>query len=301
MFLKHNSLLKIKNTLYMATYVIGDLQGCYDNLVQLLNKINFQPQHDKVWFVGDLVNRGHDSLRTLRYVKNLGTAAQTVLGNHDLHLLAIYHNLKHNNDASIKAILDAPDCDELMLWLRNRPLLHYDEQSQFTMVHAGIYPHWNLPQAKQYANELETVLRSDNYLAFLNNMYGDLPNLWQPSLSNWERLRFICNSFTRMRYCTKDGQLDFEFNGAPGSQQNNLIPWFDVANRAKIKTKIVFGHWSTLGYYQEQQNISLPANIFAIDTGCVWGGKLTALKIPSPDKSEHIEIISVNCPKQAKK
>lgn len=280
----------------MAIYAIGDLQGCFDDLTKLIDKINFNPDQDKLWFVGDLVNRGPDSLSTLRYVKDLGNSAQTVLGNHDLHLLATYHGLKKNNDTSITEILSAPDCDELMHWLRNQPLLIHDTKSQFTMVHAGIYPEWTLSQAQQHAQELETILASNNYLDFLNHMYGNTPNQWQDSLAHWERLRFICNAFTRMRYCTPDMALDFEFNGAPGTQDNGLIPWFNIENRKAKKEKIVFGHWSTLGYFQETLDFPLPETIFATDTGCVWGGKLTALKI-----TDSIDVISVDCPKRNNK
>ncbi len=278
----------------MAIYAIGDLQGCYEDLINLLDKINFNTQNDTLWFVGDLVNRGPDSLKTLRYVKDLGTNALTVLGNHDLHLLATYHGLKRNKDASIQEILNAPDCEELINWLRSQPLLVHDKKSQFTMVHAGIYPLWNLSQAQQYAHELETVLRSSGYLDFLKHMYGDLPNKWHKDISAWERLRFICNAFTRMRYCSPECQLDFNHNGELGSQGNELIPWFDVKQRAAQKNKIVFGHWSTLGYFKDQKKFSIPDNIYPTDTGCVWGGKLTALKI-----TRSIEVISIDCPNRA--
>jgi len=276
----------------MAIYAIGDLQGCYEDLTNLLEKINFDQHTDKLWLVGDLVNRGPDSLATLRFVKNLGNAAQTVLGNHDLHLLAMYHGLKKNKDSSIQQILDAPDCEELMNWLRSQPLLFHDKQNHFTMVHAGLYPLWNLQQAQQYAAELESVLSGDDYLDFLNNMYGDKPNLWKETLTGWDRLRFICNTFTRMRYCKLNGKLNFSENGVPGSTKNNLVPWFELNNHKD--EKIVFGHWSTLGYFQEKNELSLPPNIYALDTGCVWGGKLTALKI-----TKTAQLISINCPKRA--
>lgn len=279
----------------MAIYAIGDLQGCYEDLVNLLDKVNFDAQKDTLWFVGDLVNRGPDSLATLRFVKNLGASAKTVLGNHDLHLLATYHGLKRNNDPSIQEILKAPDCDELINWLRAQPLLIQDEQNQFNMVHAGIYPLWTLAQAQQYAHELETVLASDSYLDFLNNMYGDLPNKWQTDLAGWDRLRFICNAFTRMRYCTIDNQLDFTCNSAPGTQKEGLVPWFNIKQRKASNNQIIFGHWSTLGYFKEQQSITLPDNIYPTDTGCVWGGKLSAFKLTNP-----IEIISINCPNRTK-
>jgi len=278
----------------MAIYAIGDLQGCYKDLLELLNKINFKSEKDTLWFVGDLVNRGPDSLSTLRFVKDLGQSAQTVLGNHDLHLLAIHQGIRKNNDSDIQKIIDAPDCEDLMQWLRQQPLLHYDAQSQFTMVHAGIYPHWTLDQAKEYANELETILSSEQYPEFFKNMYGNSPDQWQESLSGWDRIRFICNSFTRMRYCHPNGQLDFTFNGAPGSEENDLIPWFNLQSRCTENNKIIFGHWSTLGYFKKQNNLTLPKNIYATDTGCVWGGQLTALNIDNPT-----ETISIDCPKRA--
>lgn len=286
----------------MAIYAIGDIQGCYEDLTRLLDKVNFNPANDKLWFVGDLVNRGPDSLATLRFIKDLDTVAQTVLGNHDLHLLATYHGLKRNKDPSIQELLNAPDCVELIDWLRTRPLLIHDEQTDFTLVHAGIYPHWTLDQAKAYASELERILCADNYLDFLNHMYGNQPNKWSENLSSWERLRFICNSFTRMRYCTADGQLDFDYNGVPGSDEHNLVPWFDVSKRANAKEKIIFGHWSTLGYFQKQNNLKIPANIYPTDTGCVWGGSLSALKIEASKNNDSVwitETISIDCPQRA--
>lgn len=284
----------------MAIYAIGDVQGCYEDLTNLLDTIHYNPSNDKLWFVGDLVNRGPDSLRTLRFIKELGDNAKTVLGNHDLHLLATYHGLKGNNDSSVQELLNASDCDELIHWLRTQPLLIHDEQTHFTLVHAGINPLWTLSQAKQYANELEKVLSAENYLDFLNHMYGNLPNQWSEELTGWDRLRFICNSFTRMRYCHANGQLDFDYNGAPGSQENNLIPWFDVSNRANENEKIIFGHWSTLGYFQKQNNLKIPANIYPTDTGCVWGGTLTALKIESNNGHGYTtKFISIDCPQRA--
>ena len=284
----------------MTIYAIGDIQGCYEDLTNLLEKVNFKPLEDKLWFVGDLVNRGPDSLSTLRFIKSLGDSAQVVLGNHDLHLLAIYHGIKKNKDASVQEILDASDCGELLDWLRKQPVLFHDAQTNFIMVHAGIYPHWSLEQAKSYAHELENVLSSDNYLDFLNHMYGNKPDEWSEELSDWERLRFICNSFTRMRYCKANSQLDFDFNGAPDSQINDLIPWFDIPNRDCKDEKIIFGHWSTLGYFQKENNLSIPDNIFATDTGCVWGGTLSALKIDLRNNGQFkTEMVSIDCPQRS--
>ena len=285
----------------MAIYAIGDIQGCYEDLQNLLNKISFNPIKDKLWFVGDLVNRGPDSLKTLRFVKKLGSAAQIVLGNHDLHLIAIYHGIKKNKDSSINDILKAPDSKELIDWLRKQPLLHYDKETKFTLVHAGIYPLWKLKQAKVYAKELEHVLRGDDYLDFIKHMYGNKPAKWSNKLKGWDRLRFICNSFTRMRYCKKKGELEFDENGVPGSQSNKLVPWYEFPERVSKKKKIIFGHWSTLGYFIQPNGLTLVNNVYATDTGCVWGGKLTALKIDVDiDGDTSTKFISVDCPQRSK-
>ncbi|MCK5724436.1 MAG: symmetrical bis(5'-nucleosyl)-tetraphosphatase [Gammaproteobacteria bacterium] len=272
----------------MATYAIGDLQGCYDSLLRLLDKLNFNESKDTLWFAGDLVNRGPDSLSTLRFVKSLSDNAITVLGNHDLHLLAIAAKHKKTKDSGLKEILNADDADDLLNWLRKQPLLHHDPRLNCTMVHAGIYPDWDLQDAQKYANELETVLRSDDYLDFIFNMYGNLPDKWDDELKGWERLRIICNIFTRMRYCENDGTLNFKSHGAPGTHPENTVSWFEVPNRKVMESKILFGHWSTLGIINKK-------NIYALDTGCVWGGKLTALRIDT----ENPEYISVDCPGDA--
>jgi bis(5'-nucleosyl)-tetraphosphatase (symmetrical) len=272
----------------MATYAIGDVQGCYDSLQRLLDKLQFDSGKDTLWFAGDLVNRGPDSLSTLRFVKSLGNSAITVLGNHDLHLLAIAAKHKNSNDPSLTEILHAKDSAELLHWLRNQPLLHHDPELNFTMVHAGIYPHWDLAAAQLHANELETVLRSDTYLDFILHMYGNLPAQWDEKLESWDRLRFICNSFTRMRYCEMDGALNFKSHGAPGTHPENTVPWFELPSRIIKNERLLFGHWSTLGRVNKN-------NIYALDTGCVWGGKLTALRLDSASP----EYISINCPGDA--
>ncbi len=267
----------------MATYAIGDLQGCYDSLLRLLDKLNFNPEKDKLWFAGDLVNRGPDSLSTLRFVKSLGEQAITVLGNHDLHLLAIAYNVKTTRSPDLQRILDAEDRDELLQWLSSRPLIHHDSRLGYTIAHAGIYPLWTLQQAKDYATELEYILKN-NLSEFLNHMYGNKPDKWQESLTYFDRLRFICNSFTRMRFCYQDSTLDFSSNGAPGTIPEDTSPWFDISERKTKEDKILFGHWSTLGMINKK-------NVYALDTGCVWGGELTALRI---DK-ENPEYISIDC------
>ncbi|MCW9030282.1 MAG: symmetrical bis(5'-nucleosyl)-tetraphosphatase [Gammaproteobacteria bacterium] len=272
----------------MATYAIGDLQGCYDSLLRLLDKLKFDSAQDTLWFAGDLVNRGPDSLSTLRFAKSLGDNAVTVLGNHDLHLLAIAAKHKKTHDVGLKDILHADDAAELLDWLRMQPLLHHDKELNFTMVHAGIYPEWDLKTAQQSAHELESVLRSENYLDFIFHMYGNLPGKWDDNLQSWDRLRFICNSFTRMRYCEKDSTLNFHSHGAPGTHPENTLPWFELPSRKMTDERIIFGHWSTLGKINKK-------NVYALDTGCVWGGELTALRIDS----EEALYISVDCPGDA--
>lgn len=272
----------------MATYAIGDLQGCYDSLLRLLEKLKFDDTKDTLWFAGDLVNRGPDSLSTLRFVKSLADSAVTVLGNHDLHLLAIAAKHKSTNDKSLQEILNADDSEDLLNWLRQQPLLHHDPQFNFTMVHAGIYPGWSLKEAQQHASELETILRSDNYLDFVFNMYGNLPEKWNDNLESWDRLRFICNSFTRMRFCEPDGTLNFKSHGAPGTHPENTLPWFDIAEHKAKNDRVIFGHWSTLGRVNKH-------NVYALDTGCVWGGELTALRIDT----SITEYISIECPGDA--
>ena len=272
----------------MASYAIGDIQGCYDSLQRLLDKLKFDPAKDTLWFAGDLVNRGPDSLSTLRLVKSLANSAITVLGNHDLHLLAIAAKHKNTKDPGLKKVLKANDAEELLTWLRKQPLLHHDAQLGYTMAHAGIYPGWNLQDALCHAAELEKVLRSENYLDFIFNMYGNLPEKWHDELEGWDRLRFICNSFTRMRYCEKSGKLNFKTHGAPGTHPKYTLPWFDVAKRKAANERILFGHWSTLGKITKK-------NIYPLDTGCIWGGELTALSL----KKDTPEYISITCPGDA--
>jgi bis(5'-nucleosyl)-tetraphosphatase (symmetrical) len=266
----------------MAIYAIGDIQGCYDELLGLLDAIAFNVHHDQLWFVGDLVNRGPKSLESLRFIKNLGNAAVVVLGNHDLHLLAAScAPLAQNTKTALDQILTAPDQDELIHWLRHRPLLHH--QQDYCLIHAGLPPQWDFKNAQIMANEVESVLQSDDYPELLKTMYANTPDIWSEHLSGMPRLRFIVNCFTRMRYCDSKGRLDFEHNGPPGSQPKNLMPWFNVPGRKSANTRIVFGHWSSLGYYEGE-------NCFAIDTGCLWGGQLTALKLTPP-----VTKFSVDC------
>jgi bis(5'-nucleosyl)-tetraphosphatase (symmetrical) len=256
----------------MAVYAIGDIQGCYDELRALLDKLKFDPDNDQLWLCGDLVNRGPKSLQSLRFIKSIEQAVVTVLGNHDLHLLAIAEGLAKTRDPGLHELLQASDADELLGWLRHRPLLHYDPGHDYCLVHAGIYPRWTLTQAQQHARELETVLRGSDYHEFLNHMYGDQPVLWSEQLTGWERLRFICNSFTRMRYCRIDGSLELHAKGTPEKPPDACYAWFQWPQREAIDTTILFGHWSTLGLHRE-------GNVHSLDTGCVWGGQLTAYEL----------------------
>lgn len=257
----------------MPVYAIGDLQGCFDQLEKLLNEMAFDADRDRLWFVGDLVNRGPKSLQTLRFIKSLGERAVSVLGNHDLSLLAIAagHVRKRRRD-TVDDILQADDRDELLDWLRNRPLLHHDTDLGYTMIHAGLPPQWDLPTARACAEEVETALRGDDYGNFLAHMYGDEPRRWSDDLRGWERLRFITNCFTRLRYCDTEGRLHLHSAGAPGSQPAPFVPWFDVPGRASAASRIVFGHWSSLGAYTAP-------GIFCVDSGCLWGGQLSALRL----------------------
>jgi len=258
----------------MTTYAIGDIQGCFDELRALLDQIDFDEQCDSLWFVGDLVNRGPKSLETLRFVKSLGERAITVLGNHDLHLLATWQN-KHRHFKSndtLAPIFAADDSEELLEWLRGRPLLHHDAQLDYTMIHAGLPPQWDLAMAQQCAHEVENVLRGERFKEFLGHMYGNKPNQWNPELHGWDRLRFIVNCFTRLRFCTPAGELEFDQKGHPDRNSGGRIPWFRAPERCWEGTRLVFGHWSTLGLHHEN-------NTTAIDTGCLWGGRLTALRL----------------------
>ena len=257
----------------MAIYAIGDVQGCFDELTALVNKISFKPGTDHLWFVGDLVNRGPKSLETLRWVKSLGEHATTVLGNHDLHLLAAYAKVKPvSESSSLTPTLRAKDADELVYWLRHRPLIHYDSKLNTAMLHAGLLPQWSIENALAYAQEVEQVLRSENYTDFLNNMYGDTPNQWDENLTGWDRLRVITNAFTRLRFCNHAGVMSLVDKGPPGTQSQEMQPWYEIRSRRSKSTTIVFGHWSTLGYQDKN-------NVIATDTGCLWGGFLTAVSI----------------------
>jgi bis(5'-nucleosyl)-tetraphosphatase (symmetrical) len=260
----------------MAVYAIGDIQGCYDELRQLLDRLNFDPAVDRLWLTGDLVNRGPDSLGTLRFVRSLGAGAITVLGNHDLHLLAVATTAGRlrRGDDSLRPVLDAPDRDELLDWLRRQPLLHHDVTYRATLIHAGLPPEWDLNLARACAAEAETMLRGPQCREFFEHMYGDQPRRWDPTLDGWARLRFIINCLTRLRYCAPDGRLALEHKGAPQSQRDDVMPWFQSPGRKSRGQRIIFGHWSTLGRVTWEDE-----SVWGLDTGCVWGGSLTALRI----------------------
>lgn len=259
----------------MAVYAIGDVQGCFDELQTLLDRVGFNPGADRLWFAGDLVNRGPKSLETLRFIRGLGNAAVSVLGNHDLHLLALAHDLPlDKDDHTMDAILVAPDRDELVDWLCHRPLLHHDDDLGYTLLHAGLPPQWDLHAARQHAHEVESMLKSTQRALFLEEMYGNKPKQWNEDLKGWDRLRFIVNCFTRLRFCDEEGRLDLSSKGPPGTQQDGYRPWFEVKKRRSRDLKIIFGHWSALSFGEHD-----PTGVYPVDTGCLWGGALTALRI----------------------
>ena len=268
----------------MAIYAVGDVQGCYAELQQLLEQVRFDPAQDKLWLVGDLVNRGPDSLAVLRLVQSLGNSAITVLGNHDLHLLAVANGIAepHRTD-TLDEILNAPDRDELLHWLRNRPLLHVEDS--YVLVHAGLLPQWSVVSAASLAREAETALRGNDYVTFLKRMYGNTPRGWRDDLTGYKRLRVIINTFTRMRICTLAGEMEFKFKSEIHNIPPGYLPWFDVPNRASAASTVIFGHWSALG-------LVLRENVMALDTGCLWGGPMSAVRLDD----RHLFQVTCNNP-----
>jgi bis(5'-nucleosyl)-tetraphosphatase (symmetrical) len=262
----------------MARWAIGDVQGCDAELGQLLARIHFQADRDQLWFVGDLVNRGPDSLAVLRRVRALAANAVVVLGNHDLHLLAVAwvpgHRLRRGD--TLDAVLAAVDREALLGWLLERPLAHHDLARNDLMVHAGLVPQWHAGQARRLAGEVEQALRA-NPRALLETMYGDQPDCWDDSLAGVDRLRFIINTLTRLRLCTREGRIDLRQKGSPQAALPPWQPWFRVAARASAATRVVFGHWSALGFYRGE-------GVLALDSGCVWGGSLTAVDLDDPGR-----------------
>lgn len=265
----------------MSIFVVGDIQGCYQELEQMLSMIQFDKAKDKLWLVGDLVNRGANSLSVLRLIKSMGDAAVTVLGNHDLHLLAVAAGVAelHHSD-TLDEILAAPDRDELLTWLRQQRMLHV--QNNFVLLHAGLLPEWNVAQAQQLAHEVEQSLRGPDYVTFLEKMYGNTPNHWSDTLKGYNRLRVITNALTRMRICSLRGEMQFKFKGELGDVPEDYLPWFDIPQRTSADATVIFGHWSALG-------LIVKPNVIALDTGCLWGGMLTAIRL------EDRKLFQVNC------
>ncbi|CAA0120653.1 Bis(5'-nucleosyl)-tetraphosphatase, symmetrical [BD1-7 clade bacterium] len=256
----------------MATYAVGDLQGCLDPLLCLLERVKFDPIQDTLWCAGDLVNRGPQSLETLRFVKSLGDACVAVLGNHDLHLLAVaYGGAKLKRSDTLKEILEADDCENLLTWLRHQPLVHHEYD--YTLVHAGIPPIWSIKQARARAKEVEAVIQGPDYLNYFREMYGNKPDLWHDDLSGQDRLRCITNYLTRMRFCHADSTLDLSNKNGPEDAAPGTSPWYAFENRKAAGQRIIFGHWAAL------QGDSQGPDVFAMDTGCVWGGQLTLMRL----------------------
>jgi bis(5'-nucleosyl)-tetraphosphatase (symmetrical) len=269
----------------MATWAIGDVQGCHDELARLIDKLRFDPARDTLWFCGDLVNRGGQSLAVLRLVRSLGERAIVALGNHDLSLLAIAERKREDQarvNAELREVLFAPDRDELLDWLRRQNLLHVDRTLGFALVHAGLFPRWTIEQALGMAREIEDKLRSESYRRLMKQLFGNKPDLWTPKLRGIDRWRAGINVFTRMRYCDVRGRISFADKGAPGTQRPGLYPWYEVPGQVKRDIRVVCGHWSTLGRF-------VGLGVHAIDTGCVWGGALTALRLDGAE----IEFVSI--------
>lgn len=260
----------------MATYAIGDIQGCYRELVELLDRINFNEKKDRLWSTGDTVNRGPDSLAVLRLLRQLD--AIVVLGNHDLHLLAVASGkAKAKEKDTLQNILKAPDREPLLAWLKTRPLLHRDRDLACTLIHAGLPPQWNISRAQSLAQEVEQVLQGSEADEYFSHMYGNEPTLWSDDLSGWDRLRFITNCLTRLRFCYPDGRISMKDKGPPGRQAKPLLPWYQIKDRHSREQTILFGHWATIRLGDKQDFKS--NNVHALDTGCIWGGKLTAMRL----------------------
>jgi len=261
----------------MTTWAIGDIQGCHDELRALVAQLDFRADRDQLWFTGDLVNRGPQSLETLRYVRSLGDNAVTVLGNHDLHLLAVAYATKRKIKSAdtIEDILEARDRDTLLEWLISRPLIHHDSSRKTLLVHAGLVPQWSADTAATLAREVEAALKKDPRALF-DEMYGDQPDKWSDGLNGMERLRFAINALTRLRICTRDGRVDLKMKGGTKDIRAPFKPWFEWDNRESRDERVIFGHWSALGFVSTQ-------GVVGLDTGCVWGGSLTALDIDAAD------------------
>ena len=265
----------------MATYAVGDIQGCYDPLRHLLDKLKFDPAQDVLWVAGDMVNRGPKSLETLRFLKSLGDSVVAVLGNHDLHCLAVAYGIRQQKAKdTLSCLFEAPDADELIQWLRFRPMLHHDVQRKVTMVHAGIPPMWTLDQAIHQARSFEEVLRSDNCIKCLKRIFKTTkPQLWDDEFKWKKKLWFTASYFTRMRFCSAYGMLDLESKGE-ASVEAGFAPWFSFSESPCYYEKIIFGHWAAL------EGVTGRENIHAIDTGCVWGRYLTAINVDTLQRTQ---------------
>jgi bis(5'-nucleosyl)-tetraphosphatase (symmetrical) len=263
----------------MATYAVGDIQGCLGPLQCLLDTVEFQPGRDRLWLCGDLVNRGPESLETLRFLYRMRDSVVAVLGNHDLHLLAVaWSKHKARDKDTIREILDAPDRSQLLEWIRRFPLLHHDPKLGYAMVHAGIPPIWSLGRALQYSREMEFILQSEELTNFLSHMYGNQPDRWHDHLHGPDRWRLITNYFTRMRFCSADGQLELTCKQGPDKAPAGFAPWFTYPNPALERTRLVFGHWASLEGKTERPGLH------ALDTGCVWGRSLMALCLETEER-----------------
>jgi bis(5'-nucleosyl)-tetraphosphatase (symmetrical) len=267
----------------MATYAIGDIQGCYHAFMALLARLQFNAKRDTLWLVGDLINRGNGSLEVLRWCYQHQLSLKVVLGNHDLHSLAVVHGLKsaHKSD-TLQASIDAHDSDDLFNWLRHQRMMIVQDgyaHGSYAMVHAGLLPQWTLDEALIHAREVEMALQSDNYHDFLANMYGNQPKQWRADFTGMDRLRIITNAFTRLRVCSADGEMEFAFKGELQDVPAGYMPWFDVPNRQSLTAHIICGHWSALGLSQRN-------NIYALDTGCLWGGQLTAMCLETKEVTQ---------------
>ena len=250
----------------MVTYAIGDVQGCFDELDELLGRIGFDRDRDRLWFVGDLVNRGPKSLEVLRFVRDLGERAVIVLGNHDLHLVTQHEGFERKRkEDTFEDVLGAPDAGELVDWLRTRPMMHVE--GRYAMVHAGLLPQWTIEKSLSLAGEVERALQSENYRDFLANMYGSRPERWDDALAGWDRLRVIVNAMTRMRFCTDEGRMEFGSSGA--EPPAGFRAWYE---KRQDENTLIFGHWSALG-------LKLTERVAGLDSGCVWGGALSALRL----------------------
>lgn len=256
----------------MATYAIGDIQGCYDPLCRLLEKVKFDQSIDRLWFAGDLVNRGPKSLETLRLVKGLGDTAVTVLGNHDIHLLALHYGVRKRKekDSTLQQTLDADDADELIGWLQSRPLVHIEGNT--ILVHAGVHPHWNISTLYAVKQELEHTISDLKTKKSLSALYGNTRGSWQSAEESPHRLRYALNVLTRMRYCESNAIPEYQCAEPPGNQPDHLVPWFEIPNPSLQDYTILFGHWAALGFHHYH-------NVYALDSGCVWGNALTALRL----------------------